>query len=78
MLLHSSLSVQIEQNAVKFKFAPRKHESIANNQMPPKNLVSMPLSHSHRLSILPLCLWSLRNKTPSKVKLHRDLVLKYT
>ena len=30
MLLHSSISVQIEQNAVKFKIAPRKHESIFN------------------------------------------------
>ena len=50
MQLHSSISVQIEQNAVKFKIAPRKHESIlniffANNQRPPNNLVSMPLSH---------------------------------
>jgi hypothetical protein len=39
MLLHSSISVQIEQNAIKFKIAPRKHESIfnfffANNQRP--------------------------------------------
>ena len=30
MLLHSPISVQIEQNAVKFKIAPRKHESIFN------------------------------------------------
>jgi hypothetical protein len=30
MLLHSSISVQIEQNVVKFKTAPRKHESIFN------------------------------------------------
>ena len=28
MLLHSPISVQIEQNAVKFKFASRKHESV--------------------------------------------------
>ena len=51
MLLHSSIIVQIEQNAVKFKIAPRKHESIFNCfcQQPeaPNNLVSMPLSHCH-------------------------------
>ena len=46
MQLHSSISVQIEQNAIKFKIAPRKHESIlniffANNQRPPNNLVSI-------------------------------------
>ena len=52
MLLHSSISFQIEQNAVKFKIAPRKHESIlnivfANYQRPPNNLVSMTLSHCY-------------------------------
>ena len=46
------ISVQIEQNAVKFKIAPRKHESIwniffSNNQRPPNNLVFQPLSHCH-------------------------------
>ena len=29
-LLHYYISVQIEQNGVKFKIAPRKHESIFN------------------------------------------------
>jgi hypothetical protein len=52
MLLHSSISVQIERISVKFKIAPRKHESIlnmflANNPRPPNNVVSMPLSHCH-------------------------------
>jgi len=37
---------------VKFKIAPRKHESIwniffSNNQRPPNNLVFQPLSHCH-------------------------------
>ena len=46
------LCVQIEENAVKFKIAPRKHESIlnivfANYQRPPNNLVSMTLSHCY-------------------------------
>jgi hypothetical protein len=30
MLLHSSISVQIEQNTVKFNIAPCRHESIVN------------------------------------------------
>jgi hypothetical protein len=52
MLQHSSISVQIERISVKFKIAPRKHESIlniflANNPRPPNNVVSMPLSHCH-------------------------------
>jgi hypothetical protein len=52
MLLHSSISVQIERISVKFKIAPRKHESIlnmflANNPRPPNNVVYMPLSHCH-------------------------------
>ena len=34
MLLHSSISVQIKQNAVKFKIALRKHESIFNFFLP--------------------------------------------
>jgi hypothetical protein len=78
MLLHSSKSVQIEQNVFKFQIAPHKHESIlniffANNQRPPNDFVSMPVSHpptvmtvcfvahSHRLSTLSLCLESLRS-----------------
>ena len=78
------LLTDIEQNAVKFKIVPRKHESIlniffANNERPPNNFVSMPLSHchdtacfvahSHILSTLSLCLESLRNRTPSNLKL---------
>ena len=47
-----TICVHIEQNTVKFKIAPRKHDSIlnicfANNQRPPNNLVSMALSHCH-------------------------------
>jgi hypothetical protein len=34
MLLRSSISVQIEQNTLKFKIAPRKHESIFNFFLP--------------------------------------------
>ena len=50
MLLHSSTSDQIEQNAVKFKIAPRKHESIlnivfANNQRPRNNLWHTPIDY---------------------------------
>ena len=89
MQLHSSISVQIEQNAVKFKVAPRKHESIlniffANNQRPPNNLVSTYatvmtdcfVEHSHRLSTISLCLESLRNRTPSNLKLQNSIVKK--
>ena len=52
MLLHSSISVQIEQNAVKFKIAPRKHKSILNivfakNQKTPNNLVYYATEHCH-------------------------------
>ena len=50
MLLHSSKSVQIEQNVFKFKIAPRKHESIlnivfANNQRPRNNLWHTPIDY---------------------------------
>jgi hypothetical protein len=84
MLLHSSISVQIEQNAVRFKIAPRKHESIfnfffANNKRPliiwflchwATVMTACFVAHSNRLTTLSLCLESLRNRTPSNLKLH--------
>ena len=70
MLLHSSIKVQIEQNAVKFKMAPRKHESILNIFVLPITrspliiwflrhwatvMTACFMAHSHRLSTLLLC-----------------------
>ena len=83
MLLHSSISVQIEQIAVKFKIAPRNHESIfnflfANNQRPliiwflchwATVMTACFVAHSNRLSTLSLCLESLRNRHAFKFKI---------
>jgi len=84
MLLHSSISVQIEQNAVKSKIASRQHESIfnfflVNNQRPliiwflchwATLMIACFVAHSNRLSTLSLYLESLQNRTPSNLKLH--------